>query len=281
MFAFLVAISMPLIIKALRYLRSGLEALPANIATRVFYAVPISGLLVLLSLYVFLYFSQSVGWDSVLLLVVIYIVMGLSFFLAGRVVEALRINKRVEDVFIGILENYTILRDNMTEMREIKHDIKSNLAAIQIYLDRGEIYKAQEYVGKLVNHRVLQGRVNYCDDVLLNGLFNYMEMTIITSNLISNTVEATRELPDADDNYTIHYWVHKKEDYLIIGCRNATVKEGSAGAAVAKTRNERMFSERGHGLEIIRKTVNMHGVQMRITHRNHTFQVDLIIPVIR
>ena len=197
---------------------------------------------------------------------------------------------------------YDLSKENLEEMRRIRHDIKNQFSYMQLILEQGKYDELKKYFEDL-NHTVafslsysdcenhvirdvlnmgihkLQGRVkiDYKVAVGENVGIEEVDLTALLINLLDNAVEACERDGIVEGEILFH--VRKKEGYLFIVVENPVAdslkteqfwKEGTAKADK---------EEHGYGKAIVAAIVQKYEGMIRYTIRDNKFRVEAMLAV--
>lgn len=271
------------------------------------YAIPLSGCVVLTAIYIYIVFQRTMSLYQNLLVIAVLVVFATYFALTFRILSGLALNQRNQTQFTHLLIGLNQIQSNMDDIRQLKHDFKHHLAAIQLYLDQGRQNEANQYILNLINRKELTCRVYYCADGLVNSILNYcmlqadglpvqlsadiggptyeplnqMELTTVLTNLMSNAIEALRRIqpPAPPEAYVIALAIRTLNDYLLISCRNRLPHPIQLSKSMLPaTEKDNRSHEHGHGLHILLKLTHDHGGRMDLDTGDGCFTVTLCLP---
>ncbi len=184
------------------------------------------------------------------------------------------------------------------EIRSVKHDMQAHMIVLYHYLEKGEFEKAKEYLSKVMNIPLFCSSysVDVGHDVINMILFSAlrrsavpielqttglipkeikideMDLCIIFSNLISNSVEACEKLVHTDRVITLDILRDKRS--LVIVMKNPVEWEVNPDILGKSTIKEDKNSH-GYGLRNVQAAVEKYGGKLQYEIGNGLFLVRI------
>lgn len=184
------------------------------------------------------------------------------------------------------------------EIRGIKHDMQAHMIVLYHYLEKEELGKAKEYLSKLMNiplfcssysvdvghdliNTVISSRLRRSTvpiELETTGLFpeemeiDEMDLCVLFSNLISNSVEACEKLVHTDRAISIEIKQDKKN--LIIIMKNPIEWELNPDI-LGKTTTKEDKNSHGYGLRNILAVVEKYGGELQYELSSGLFLVKI------
>ncbi len=186
------------------------------------------------------------------------------------------------------IDYYNLIQDNVTALRQVRHDMKNQLQTLSILLDEGNLeiaqaqlaaYRAQlintetrRFTGNSVLDAVLSAKVDACAQrgfpITCSGSIptdipvDPIHLCSIGANLLDNAIHACEALPP-EIAPAIAFTAQIKEDRLLFTCRNPAGPGADLNpGAPDPTR------EHGWGLSILSRIAEDYGGQMQLTGEN-------------
>lgn len=235
-------------------------------------------------------------WAAVLtcIFAVIYI---LSFWLVvPRIME-----RRLEHFQKRLLERQSQeIQSTYKEMRGWRHDYRNHMQVLRIYLENGELEKAQEYIAQMdealneVDQMIKSG--NTSADAIINSKLSLardrgisldttfhiperlpvsdIEFCVLFGNLMDNAIEACMALTDVSKRF-IRVYVGMFQQQFYISVSNAT----SSDKRVTSYQTGKK-GEHGYGLYRIDSVVERHEGYLSRNNEPGVFQTEIMIPFV-
>lgn len=193
---------------------------------------------------------------------------------------------------------YENLERRYQSSRQMIHDIRNHLQAMESLVQDGQNDSAGSYVGDMYQMLNALGRVQYSDNQMLNIILNDkaenaratgitldidmgdiclkqmkdIDITTVFANLLDNAVEAADSA--ASDKY-IKIRAGTFHDFAVIKIQNAM-------SAEYESRKKRMKDKTGHmgiGLENVRRTLKKYGGGIQTEATEREYKVSITIPM--
>ena len=189
------------------------------------------------------------------------------------------------------------------EIRKVKHDMYAHLMVVHHYLNSQEYGKAKDYLSKLMSVSIFQqsSSVDVGNDLVntllvqrvgaskeeiilsTSGLLpevmwiDDMDLCILFSNLISNSVEACEKL--AYKEKIINLTIEDKPKQLSIYIENPVEREMNVGEFEGHTTKEDCINH-GYGLRNIKRIVEKYHGEMSMQCINGLVSVKIDLPCV-
>ncbi len=183
------------------------------------------------------------------------------------------------------------------ELRKFRHDIKNHFICIDALLEQGKSTELSEYFKDLLESFNSKERLYYTGndvtDAILNSELNYhfdkqisvsvsgklpaietissMDMCTIFSNMLTNAIHAT-SVCDAAIEPKLNIQFQSGSQYFSIIVQNSTKNP-------LKTISSKMNRNHGHGLYIIRDTVEKYNGFFEQSEDNHMVTTTVLLPL--
>lgn len=195
---------------------------------------------------------------------------------------------------------YRELDQNQNQIRRLRHDLNSQLAAAGSLLDEGRLAEARTYFDSLSNY-VTAGSRTFCKNSLVNAVLNArynvileekiddffnididgilsiddISLCTIFANTLDNAIEACRKLPEKDRKISVkaRYTKNRYFSYEIINTKCNQIE----------TKNGRFLSDKGdsslHGIGLysVKEIVSRYEGIMDISYTEQEFKVVILI----
>ena len=209
-----------------------------------------------------------------------------------------------EHIYIELLQKQIEAQGRyIDEMRAVKHDMYAHMMVLSHYLHAGEYNNATEYLSKLMEiplfqqqmffdvgndmvNALLSGRIQKSKSkvtVFTSGLLpenlwiDDMDLCILFSNLISNSVEACEKLTYKEKE--IEIIIEESVDGMSILFKNPVETEPEVNAARWKTTKEDKHNH-GYGMRNIRRIVDKYCGEMNMEYKNGLVLVKVHLPYV-
>lgn len=178
----------------------------------------------------------------------------------------------------GLRETYYQgLRREQEQVRGLRHDLRNHLTALDAYLERGDLDKAQGYLQQIVDSPAMQGTIRFCENETANAVLSSKALIMKQLGLTADfVVQLPAELPIADPDLCV--LLGSALDNAIEAAAAATQKtillraSGEKGLFMLRCRNayagERRTTEKGY--ETTKPDRAVHGFGLR--HMNQISQ---------
>jgi signal transduction histidine kinase len=193
-------------------------------------------------------------------------------------------------------DGYERVQAHLKEVSGLKHDIKSHLTALSMYLEHGRADEAREYLSRYAEQAAAVTETAFSEHFLINAIAGTLserarEQGIKTelklkaapkhiahpalygllSNLTDNALEACSAMPEGSDKF-IKLSVTKRDPYFVICISNS--KSGETVTANGKIRTTKTENGHGYGLWTVERIVNAYDGMINIEHDENTFTVS-------
>lgn len=207
---------------------------------------------------------------------------------------------RLKDQYIAMeKEHYLSLENHVKEVRQIRHDMKFHLSAVNHYLSKGQVEKAQAYLEEenakisatddlvidvgnpLVNAIIAYEKKKMGKNISLFSegafpkekfLISEYDLCTIFSNLLTNAGEACDRLREKKKE--IYLWIGESNGKLLIQVENPIEWEIDKEKMFSYTSKENT-NEHGYGLLNVKETVEQNGGEMKIDTEGKKFTVQI------
>lgn len=189
----------------------------------------------------------------------------------------------------------------MDELRAGKHDMQAHLIVLQYYLAAGELVKAQEYLSQVMRIPCFSGGPTVdVGNGLVNAVLSFrlhrsakqielktrgllpeamtiedVDLCVLFSNLISNSVEACEKLTHRDRVITLE--IRQDSENLTIIIENPIEWKLDTRILGKGTTKEDKDSH-GYGLRNIQKVVEKYGGELLFDIHEEVFGIKIIFP---
>ena len=255
------------------------------------------------------YVSQDSNLSVSNVLNVLSIIATTSLYIVGvafSVVDLLRRqykreNELKDDCLRMTNEYYNALAEHLREVRSIKHDINSHINILSKYSEDESWDSLKKYlsemkkrqytgeqiinVGNMIVSAILTDGIRNIEDkesisIICKGrvpeelLISNYDLSVVLSNLLSNSIEACRNLQQKERKIHIEFSVIKKS--LVIIFENSIEKyidvSKLGGGYTSKEDGER----HGYGIDNIRKAVERCDGDMKMSVMNGIFKTKIV-----
>lgn len=182
--------------------------------------------------------------------------------------------------------------------KSMRHDMKQHLAMVTGYIQKDENEKALEYIAKMGGYAGQGNQYVRTGNEGIDSIFNYFveevnrsggsivtdmkipeglsvddfDMNVILSNLLLNACEAIRECSRKEIRAVMKFdrgilKIHIENTY------HGVVRQTEEG--YLSTKKEK--GEHGIGLASVRRTVEKYGGEMKVSHTEDWFKVDILM----
>lgn len=188
-----------------------------------------------------------------------------------------------------------------SDLKKIRHDIKSNLANISYLLKENHIKESVKYISAITSTLESTKSVIHCGNNYLDSILNYgislcrknkintqfevgnvlklniepNDLSSIISNLLNNAVEANLKLTGVEKYITLKIFCYK--NYLVVIIKNPykRVLIESDGALITDKKDKNYH---GYGLKIVKSSVDQYGGTFKYSYDNNVFTAKIILP---
>ena len=265
---------------------------------------PIFTIITIISILIYFNMSSSEEQKNVLLCIAfgMLIMNILVFYLIGDILEGeeklrkeVLFHKRVKSE----IDMYHQISENYNQQRKREHEYRNQMMVVGALVKDRKLEKLEDYLSKW--DKQPENWVDYFDanHVIVNAILNtkYQEardkgivfvvkindlshakiqdedMVIILSNLLNNAIEACQSCTDK----IIKIKLVKEKEQTVISVVNTFGTMPVLVSGEYQTTKENK-AEHGIGIRNIKETVDKYGGSYVIRHKDHLFQVVIVIP---
>ncbi|MCL2233432.1 MAG: GHKL domain-containing protein [Treponema sp.] len=302
--SFLLSLTVALLLQNFKKLRRNTAVLPAVWVSVV--AIPLSSIAVVLLV------AFADGISAPVQIFIICVMFGISvfvFYLLDRISASHA--ARLEDAMHKQEKEYYLtqclmMQESVKQVRSIRHDMKSHLAAIQGLSAACKAQPVTEYLGSLLGSMEETELYSSTGNTAFDSIINYKlknarldsiktevrlsippkmnvelsDITVILGNLLDNALDAVAKVEDrqivldiAYSQETLYIMVKNTFDGVVVHARDKSEK-GFAAGIIATRKDGR---EHGYGLGNIRRCIDKYGGHMDISHDDRWFSVTLML----
>jgi len=196
-------------------------------------------------------------------------------------------------------ESHERIMENFRQMRELKHEIKNHLTALEYYLKDGRHDEAKAYLARYISQVAPVTEMVYHSNFLINSVVGKyiheakelgirVEMNLaaepvriiepdlysLFSNILSNAVEACALVPERGERF-MKLTIMRREPYLNIICKNS--KSAEISYVDDKVQSIKQGSGHGYGLRTIERIVKTYDGLMDINYDKETFTITIAL----
>lgn len=197
-------------------------------------------------------------------------------------------------------ESAASIRQNMDQVRAVKHEMAHHISALEALEAAGEYKRLKEYLVELHKKKEAIPPLYYCENYLVNAILSNClsaasragirvscraslpeelnlpdtELCILFSNLLDNASEACALLPGDADRF-IDVDIHMDGRLLSVLCRNA-MKERRRSSGFPST-TKAFPEEHGFGLRAMESVVEKYEGALDISEDQNVFTVKLLL----
>lgn len=241
--------------------------------------------------------------------ILLYLLNGLSYWFCFRQTKAIAQNEEISEEIRAIRrerkdgrESAEIFKSSLEEMRQIKHDIKNQLAYLQIMIEAKDYAKMEEYFGEL-NQNVYNA-LNYsdCENTTVRNVLNLekyksgqygitldakiivpariegiseYDLTTILLNLLDNAIEACVE--DGCVSPVIECNMRLKDRYLYINIVNPVADAGKKARRKKLETGKTEKELHGRGTKIVKAIVGRYKGAFTHEIEDNKFTADVML----
>lgn len=189
----------------------------------------------------------------------------------------------------------------LEQMRSIKHDIEAHMIVLQYYMEEEKYEEAKVYLQRMRNQQMKIGNASQIDvgNELINTIiidylkrvndeieFQYKgelpkklamtdyELCVVFSNLMSNAVEACKNLSKIRKTIKLKICVGERLNIYIENPKEWELDEAILGVSSTKENKE----EHGYGIRNIKEIVSKYGGEINFKITEERFGVEIILP---
>lgn len=245
-------------------------------------------------------FTNIVEGAFVVVIITFYMV-GIGIALINRLKSRYQVENSLKDEYLRTTREYVrTVRHNARETRKLRHDMRNHITVLDYYLKGKEYQKAEEYLLQLkehmeqsfrrtvsVNHEIVDAIITEMQQqseedgirwevegaMPANIKISDFALCTIFSNILSNSVEACRKLPQ-EERY-IHLEIRNLDDKLVIELVNPVkepVEIEKLGTVTSKLDKE----NHGFGIENVKSMVERNHGEITFKNLDERFKVTII-----
>jgi len=267
--------------------------------------LPATSLYILLQLL----YSYVAREDSLLTIMGLLLLCNISvFYLIDLIVKQERERSQyiIEEKEVeSIKKQMKLLQSSSDSIREIRHDLKNHLIAIQSFSINNENDEIQKYINILLQQGDLVENYIQTGNITADGILNLKLMearkreidvnldvkipinlgvtpydwTVILGNLLDNAIEASEKLP-VEKRY-IKVRIRYTKGMLLLCIENAfqgNIEYFDISKMILKTsKNDKQAH--GIGLTNVRETIKRYDGELMINEEHHKFSAEIILYV--
>ena len=261
---------------------------------------PIFTIITIISILIYFNMSSSEEQKNVLLCIAfgMLIMNILVFYLIGDILEGeeklrkeVLFRKRVKSE----IDMYHQISENYNQQRKREHEYRNQMMVVGALVKDRKLEKLEDYLSKWdkqpenwvdyfdANHVIVNTKYQEARDkgivfvVKINDLSHAKiqdeDMVIILSNLLNNAIEACQSCTDK----IIKIKLVKEKEQTVISVVNTFGTMPVLVSGEYQTTKENK-AEHGIGIRNIKETVDKYGGSYVIRHKDHLFQVVIVIP---
>lgn len=195
-------------------------------------------------------------------------------------------------------QHYKSLKDNIEEIRGLKHDLRKHMNAVTYLLEQQEWEKLKEYIEAVngaidkkttkiinVNHNfvnaILTGALAGEEDILLqceggipeNIIIEEFDLCTIFSNLISNSMEACRQI---EGQKRIQLRIQAVQNNMYIRMENPVSQEVNTDK-LGKWTSKENKEQHGYGIRNVQMAVEKYDGEITFECKENKFIVELVL----
>jgi len=189
-----------------------------------------------------------------------------------------------------------------SDLRKIRHDIKSNLANISYLLKEKHIEESVIYINAITSSLETTKSVIHCGNNYIDSIINYeislckrtkiniqfevdnvpdlnikpTDISSIISNILNNAIEANLKLIESERFIDLKIFCYKNYLTLIVKNPYKHILLESNGI-LATNKKDNLYH--GYGLKIVKSSVNQYGGTFQYSHDHGVFTVKIILPL--
>lgn len=244
--------------------------------------------------------------ETKIVLVILAIIINTFLYAAGIIVTVMDLfrkrykeENRLKDKYLRLADQYyKSLKENMEEIRGLKHDLRKHISAVTYFLEEEEWEKLKEYVESVngvidkettklinVNHNfvnailteylageeqiLFQAEGGIPDNVMVEDF----DLCTIFSNLILNSIEACREV---EGEKKIRLRMQGVQNNLYIRMENPVKQEVDTGK-LGKWTSKEDKEQHGYGIRNVKMAVEKYDGEMTFECKDHKFMVEVVL----
>lgn len=248
-------------------------------------------------------FTNIVEGAFVVVIITFYMV-GIGIAVINRLKSRYQVENNLKDEYLRTTREYVrTVRHNARETRKLRHDMRNHITVLDYYLKGKEYQKAEEYLLQLkehmeqsfrrtvsVNHEIVDAIITEMQQrsegdgirwevegaMPANIKISDFALCTIFSNILNNSVEACRKLPQ-EERY-IHLEIRNLDDKLVIELVNP-VKEPVEIEKLGITTSKPDKENHGFGIENVKNMVERNYGEITFKNLEGSFGVIILFAI--
>lgn len=243
-----------------------------------------------------------------LLGVLLYLFNVLCYYLCFHQGKELERRKSTEERLSALMANKDstedaaiVFQNSMEEMRAIRHDIKNQLAYLQIMMDSKDYSHMEEYFRELNKGFSATLNLSDCENITVRNILNLelyrarqnnvqidsrliipekldvadVDLTTVLLNLLDNAIEACVE--DKCSESVIEFNMRQQDSYLFINVTNPVADDAKKGRRIKLQTHKPQKELHGRGTKIIAAIAEKYGGVFSHKIENGKFVADVML----
>lgn len=233
--------------------------------------------------------------------IITFYMIGIGMAVINRLKSRYQVESSLKDEYLRTTREYVrTVRHNARETRKLRHDMRNHITALDYYLKGKEYQKAEEYLSHLKTHmeQSLKRTVSLNHEIV-DAIITEMQqqseedgirwevegvipseikisdfaLCTIFSNILSNSVEACRKLPQK--KRYIHLEIRRLDDNLVIELVNP-VKEPVEIEKLGTVTSKMDKENHRFGIENVKNMVERNHGEITFKNLGERFKVTII-----
>lgn len=244
--------------------------------------------------------SQLEPFKSSIIISLLFLIIVFIFYLYDGLKSAakMKIEKSIlEQEKRHYANEFQLMKSSVENTATLKHDMANHIGAIGSLLNKNEVSKALDYIGKLQEYGNLNNKHVESGNLVIDSILNYklerakaidsvintniripsdlelesFDMTSILGNLLDNSIEALGKLKE---NKALWVSIKYERGLLIISIKNTfdgNISQGKDRLLTLKYDKE----NHGLGLKNIETTLEKYNGLLKYSHMDNVFRADI------
>lgn len=191
-------------------------------------------------------------------------------------------------------------KDNLEEMRRIRHDIRNQFSYMQLILEQGKYEELKKYFNELNDKVALPLSYSDCENRVIRDVLNMeinklqggakieysvavgnhipiddLDLTTILLNLLDNAIEGCER--DSIRDAVILFAIREQDSYLFLSVSNPIADEQSVKARFETGTAKEDRRIHGMGKKIVAAIVEKHNGEINYEIKDRTFRVEVML----